>query len=42
MVEELTVDELRAAEPREPYTRQLLRASLGYDRRAVDTLETFD
>ena len=42
MVEELTVAELRAAEPREPYTRQLLRASLGYDRRAVDALETFD
>jgi peptide/nickel transport system ATP-binding protein len=42
MVEELTVAELRAGEPREPYTRQLLRASLGYDRRAVDALETFD
>ena len=42
MVEELTVGELRAGEPAEPYTRQLLRASLGYDRRAVDALETFD
>ncbi len=42
VVEELTVADLRGGEPREPYTRQLLRASLGYDRRAVDTLETFD
>ena len=42
VVEELTVDQLRAGRPAHPYTRQLLRASLGYDRRAVDTLETFD
>ena len=42
MVEELTVDRLRAGDPSEPYTRQLLRASLGYDRQAVDALETFN
>ena len=42
VVEELTVDQLRAAEPREPYTRQLLRASQGYDRAAAALLETFD
>jgi peptide/nickel transport system ATP-binding protein len=42
MVEELTVAELRAGQPAERYTRQLLRASLGYDRQAVDSLETFD
>jgi peptide/nickel transport system ATP-binding protein len=42
IVEELTVEQLRAAEPREPYTRQLLRASLGYDREAARNLETFD
>ncbi|GAB4169331.1 MAG: ABC transporter ATP-binding protein [Thalassobaculales bacterium] len=42
VVEELTVERLRAAEPSHPYTRQLLRASLGYDRQAVDGLETFE
>ena len=42
LLEELTAADLSQGEPREPYTRQLLRASLGYDRRAVDTLETFD
>jgi peptide/nickel transport system ATP-binding protein len=42
VVEELTVADLRAADPREPYTRQLLRASLGYDRAAAAQLETFD
>jgi peptide/nickel transport system ATP-binding protein len=42
VVEELTVADLRAAEPREPYTHQLLRASLGYDREAAGRLETFD
>ena len=41
-VEELTADQLRAASPREPYTRQLLRASLGYDRQAAAQLTTFD
>ncbi len=42
VVEELTVDQLRRSEPSHPYTRQLLKASLGYDRAAVDALETFD
>ena len=41
-VEELTSDQLRAAAPSEPYTRQLLRASLGYDRQAAAQLTTFD
>ena len=41
-VEELTVDQLRAAAPAEPYTRQLLQASLGYDRQAAAQLTTFD
>jgi ABC-type oligopeptide transport system ATPase subunit len=31
--EELSVDDLAASRPRHPYTRQLLQASLGYDRR---------
>jgi len=42
VVEELTVDDLRARRPRRPYTRQLLQASLGYDREAAAQLETFD
>lgn len=42
VVEELTVERLRAAEPSHPYTRQLLRASLGYDRQAVNLLESFE
>ncbi len=41
-VEELTADQLRAAAPSEPYTRQLLQASLGYDRQAAAQLTTFD
>jgi peptide/nickel transport system ATP-binding protein len=42
VVEELTRDQLRAAAPAEPYTRQLLQASLGYDRQAAGQLTTFD
>ena len=42
IVEELTVAQLRAAEPAEAYTRQLLRASLGYDRSAAADMESFD
>jgi peptide/nickel transport system ATP-binding protein len=42
VVEELTQDQLRAAAPAEPYTRQLLQASLGYDRQAAAQLATFD
>ena len=42
VVEEMTVDQLRRSEPSHRYTQQLLKASLGYDRAAVDALETFD
>jgi ABC-type dipeptide/oligopeptide/nickel transport system ATPase subunit len=42
VVEELTAGQLRAAAPAEPYTRQLLQASLGYDRQAAAQLTTFD
>jgi ABC-type dipeptide/oligopeptide/nickel transport system ATPase subunit len=42
VVEELTADQLRRATPAEPYTRQLLQASLGYDRKAAAQLTTFD
>jgi peptide/nickel transport system ATP-binding protein len=41
IVEELTAEQLRAATPRERYTQQLLTASLGYDRTAVDRFEDF-
>jgi peptide/nickel transport system ATP-binding protein len=41
IVEELTVEQLRSATPRERYTQQLLTASLGYDRAAVDRFEDF-
>jgi peptide/nickel transport system ATP-binding protein len=37
----MTIDRLRTGTPAEPYTRQLLRASQGYDRQAVETFETF-
>ena len=42
LVEELTVEELRRGEARQPYTRQLLRASLGYDRAAAAAFQDFD
>jgi ABC-type dipeptide/oligopeptide/nickel transport system ATPase subunit len=42
VVEEMTVARLRGGEPGEPYTRQLLIASLGYDRRTAEALVTFD
>ena len=42
IVEELTVDQLRREEPREAYTRQLLRASRGYDRAAASSLVAYD
>ncbi len=38
MMEELTVDQLRAASPQHAYTQQLLKASVGYDRRAAAAL----
>jgi peptide/nickel transport system ATP-binding protein len=42
MVEELTVEDLRAAAPQHPYTRELLSASAGYVRRiaAAELAET--
>jgi len=42
VIEEMSVDQLRRSEPTHNYTRQLLKASLGYDRASVDALETFD
>jgi ABC-type dipeptide/oligopeptide/nickel transport system ATPase subunit len=42
VVEDLSVERLRAHEPEHPYTKQLLRASLGYDRAAAENLEWFD
>jgi len=41
IVEELDAARLRKGEPRHPYTRQLLTASLGYDRRAIDAFQDF-
>ena len=39
VLETLSVEQLRRFEPSHPYTRQLLTASKGYDRSAVDALE---
>jgi len=41
VVEKLTVDLLKHHQPKHPYTRQLMVASLGYDRAAVDKFEDF-
>jgi len=41
IVEELTAERLRRAEPEHPYTRQLLAASIGYDRQAVETFQDY-
>jgi peptide/nickel transport system ATP-binding protein len=41
VVEELTVGQLRSRSPAHPYTKQLLTASLGYDRAAIDRFEDF-
>jgi ABC-type dipeptide/oligopeptide/nickel transport system ATPase subunit len=41
VVEELDVAQLKRHEPRHPYTRQLMVASLGYDRAAIDRFEEF-
>ena len=41
VVEELTVEQLRTHSPEHPYTRQLLTASLGYDRAAIDAFEEY-
>jgi len=42
IVEEMDVDTLRRADPREAYTRQLLLASRGYDRDVAAGLVSFD
>ncbi len=42
VVEELTAGTLAKGEPKHPYTRQLLTASLGYDRAAIDRFVEFD
>jgi peptide/nickel transport system ATP-binding protein len=41
VVEELEVAQLKRHAPQHPYTRQLMVASLGYDRAAVDRFEEF-
>ena len=41
IVESLTTSQLREHAPATPYTRQLLTASLGYDRAAIDAFEEF-
>ncbi len=41
VVETLEVEQLREHTPAMPYTRQLLTASLGYDRAAIDAFEEF-
>jgi len=41
VVEELAVDRLKRHQPEHPYTRQLMVASLGYDRAEVDKFEDF-
>ena len=42
IVEQMTVDDLRRGEPQHPYSKQLLRASLGYDRKVADSFVTFE
>ena len=42
IVEELTTETLRAGQPREAYTRQLLAATQGYDRAAAAGFITYD
>jgi len=42
IVETMTVQQLREHTPTQPYTKQLLTASLGYDRAAIDTFKEFD
>lgn len=41
VVEALTVDALRQQTPEHPYTRQLLTASIGYDRSAIEAFVDF-
>ena len=39
VVETMTVTQLRDNTPSHPYTKQLLRASRGYDRAALESLD---
>ena len=41
IVETMNVQQLREHTPSMPYTRQLMTASLGYDRAAIDAFEEF-
>jgi peptide/nickel transport system ATP-binding protein len=41
VVEIMSVQQLRDHSPGMPYTRQLMTASLGYDRAAIDAFEEF-
>jgi peptide/nickel transport system ATP-binding protein len=41
VVEELAVEQLKQHAPKHAYTRQLMVASLGYDRSAIDKFEEF-
>ncbi|MET4807276.1 ABC transporter ATP-binding protein [Limibacillus sp. MBR-115] len=41
VVEEMTAEQLRGGLPEHPYTRQLLVASRGYDRAAIDQFEEY-
>ena len=42
IVEQMTVEQLRASAPEQPYTRQLLRASAGYDRSLAKSLDVVE
>jgi peptide/nickel transport system ATP-binding protein len=42
IVEQMDIETLSRGEPAHPYTRQLLRASLGYDAAAAASFSTFD
>jgi len=41
VVETMNVQQLRDHAPAMPYTQQLMTASLGYDRAAIDAFEDF-
>jgi peptide/nickel transport system ATP-binding protein len=41
IVETMEVQQLRDHNPATPYTKQLMTASLGYDRAAIDAFEEF-
>jgi peptide/nickel transport system ATP-binding protein len=41
VVEELAVEQLKQHAPKHAYTRQLMVASLGYDRSAINKFEEF-